>query len=46
MSYVDEHVEQQIVFWLAMEAKVAAFAPVDEAVLKALRTDEAHIVSG
>ncbi|MEV7457988.1 recombinase family protein [Pseudarthrobacter oxydans] len=41
MSYVDDHVEQQVVYWLAMEAKVTASAPVDEAVLEAFRTDEA-----
>lgn len=41
MSYIDEHVEQQVLFNMAFNAKAAASAPVDEAVLDALRTDEA-----
>jgi site-specific DNA recombinase len=40
MSYVDEHVEQSVLFWLALEAKVASSAPRDPAELEALRTDE------
>lgn len=41
MSYVDEHVEQAVIFWLAFEAKAAQSAPADPAELEALRTDEA-----
>lgn len=40
MSYVDEHVEKSVIFWLAFEAKVAQGAPADPTELEALRTDE------
>ncbi|WP_314191277.1 recombinase family protein [uncultured Arthrobacter sp.] len=41
MSYVDEHVERLILFFLAREAHAAATAPVDPAVIEGLRMDEA-----
>lgn len=41
MSYVDEHVERHILFFLAQAAHSDATAPIDPAVLDALRTDEA-----
>lgn len=40
MSYVDEHVEKSVIFWLALEAGMVASAPMDPAELEALRTDE------
>jgi DNA invertase Pin-like site-specific DNA recombinase len=41
MSYVDEHVERQILFFLAVAAHRATTAPVDPAVIQGLRTEEA-----
>lgn len=40
MSYVDEHVERQILFFLAVAAHNAATAPADPAVMQSLRTEE------
>lgn len=41
MSYVDEHVERLVLFFLAQAAHAAVTAPVDPVVLDGLRTDEA-----
>lgn len=41
MSYVDEHVERQVLVFLAMAAKKAARSPVDPAVVERLKTEEA-----
>jgi DNA invertase Pin-like site-specific DNA recombinase len=41
MSYVDEHVERLVLWFLAMAAHRATTAPTDPAVLDGLRTDEA-----
>lgn len=41
MSYVDEHVERHILFFLAQAAHSDTTARIDPAVLDALRTDEA-----
>lgn len=40
MSYVDEHVERQVIFFLAMAADKAASQAVDPKLLESLRTDE------
>lgn len=40
MSYVNEHVERQILFFLAMAAHRAATAPADPAVMQRLKTEE------
>lgn len=41
MSYVDEHVEKSIIFWLALDAMVTQSAPMDPAELEALHADAA-----